>query len=111
MAIARVASKRNLLRRGSLPETKSPRINRYARKLRVEPLEDRSLLSVALTNTALSVSAVSVTYGQPVIFTATVTVSSPVVTPVSTFAPTGGSVTFFDGTATLGSSPLSASGI
>jgi hypothetical protein len=58
----------------------------------------------APTNTALAASASTITVGQPVTFTATVTPQS------GTAIPTG-SVTFFDGATAIGTSPLNGSGV
>ncbi len=58
----------------------------------------------APTTTTLGSSANPSTYGQPVMFTATVAPTSGTGTPT-------GSVTFKDGSTTLGSSPLNASGV
>ena len=68
----------------------------------VTPLEDRTLLTTP-TLTTLVATAASLTYGQTEILTATVTTNPP-----SETTPTGGSVTFLDGSTTLGSSPMTA---
>ena len=72
-----------------------------SRRLAFEPLEQRTLLAALPTLTALSVSASSVTSGQPVTFTAHVSVPS---SPSGT--PSGGTVTFTDGTTVLGTAPV-----
>ena len=66
-----------------------------------KPLEQRTLLAALPTLTALSVSASSVTSGQPVTFTAHVSVPSS-----ASVLPSGGTVTFTDGTTVLGTAPL-----
>ena len=66
----------------------------------VTRLEERTLLTTP-TLTTLSDSAASLTYGQTDVFTATVTTD-----PHSGTTPTGGTVTFMDGTTTLGTKPL-----
>ena len=76
------------------------------RRRRVKPqvavLEGRLLLSTA-TLTALGLSNSSPTYGQTEVFTATVTTDPP-----SDATPTGGTVSFMDGLATLATEALSA---
>ena len=72
-----------------------------ARRLAVETLECRTLLAALPTLTALSVSASSVTSGQPVTFTAHVSVP-----PSASGTPSGGTVTFTDGATVLGTAPL-----
>jgi len=66
----------------------------------VTRLEERALLTIP-TITALVDSAASLTYGQSEVFTATVTTD-----PHSSTIPTGGTVTFLDGTSTLGTRNL-----
>ncbi len=66
----------------------------------VTRLEERTLLTTP-TLTTLADSAISLTYGQTEVFTATVTTD-----PHSGTTPTGGTVTFMDGTTTLGTKPL-----
>ena len=66
----------------------------------VTRLEERTLLTTP-TLTTLADSATSLTYGQTEVFTATVTTD-----PHSGTTPTGGTVTFMDGTTTLGTKPL-----
>jgi hypothetical protein len=62
-----------------------------------------SVPDTTLTNTALTASASSITVGQSVTFTATVTPQSGAGEPT-------GSVTFFDGSTAIGTSALNASG-
>ncbi len=82
-------------------------LSRQARAARVRfapwvsLLEERTLLSFQPTSTAVIASTAVAVYGQEVKFTANVSDLSP-----GTAVPTGGTVTFFDGSATLGSSPL-----
>ncbi len=66
----------------------------------VTRLEERALLTIP-TITTLVDSAASLTYGQTEVFTATVTTD-----PHTSNTPTGGTVTFLDGTIALGTSPL-----
>lgn len=66
------------------------------RRLRVEGLEDRRLLSTTPTFTAISASAATAVVGQNVTFTAQVTPAPP----------DGETVAFIDGPATLGAAPL-----
>ena len=66
-----------------------------------EPLEQRTLLAAPPTLTTLGVSAASVASGQPVTFTAHVSVPSS-----ASAAPSGGSVTFTDGATVLGTAPV-----
>ena len=87
----RKASKRNGSRRAQL----------QARRLALEPLEDRTLLAALPTLTALRLSASAVASGQPVTFTAQVSVPSS-----AAAAPSGGSVTFTDGATVLGTAPV-----
>lgn len=61
------------------------------RGLFIEPLEERRLFVVFNTSITVAVSASTITYGQTVNLTATVS-----------FAITGGTVTFEDGSTTLG---------
>ena len=68
----------------------------------VAALEERSLLSTA-TITSLGLSALSLAAGQTEVFTATVTTNPP-----SGTIPTGGTVSFVDGTNTLATVGLSA---
>jgi hypothetical protein len=68
----------------------------------VAGLEDRSLLSMG-TVTTLGLSASTLTYGQTEVFTATVTTNPP-----SGTIPTGGTVSFVDGSRTLATAGLSA---
>jgi len=63
-----------------------------------------TLLAVpTATATTLTASTPVAVYGQPVTFTATVVARAP-----STATPTGGMVTFEDGTTTLGTAPLNS---
>ena len=71
------------------------------RRLALEPLEDRTLLAALPTLTALRLSASAVASGQPVIFTAQVSVPSSASDTLS-----GGSVTFTDGATVLGTAPV-----
>jgi sugar lactone lactonase YvrE len=66
-------------------------------------LEERTLLSLIATATSVSTSTTSPAYGQAVTFTATVATFPP-----GGATPTGGTVTFRDGAATLGTAPLVA---
>lgn len=59
------------------------------RRLTIEPLEDRCLLSLLPTATALIAPTVAPTYGQAITLTAEVTT-----TPVGSDTPTGGDVAF-----------------
>ena len=68
--------------------------------LAVTPLEGRALLTTP-TVTTLGLSAVSIRFSQPETLTATVTTNPP-----GGSTPTGGTVTFLDGSATLGSQSL-----
>jgi sugar lactone lactonase YvrE len=65
-------------------------------------LEERSLLSTA-TLTSLGISAATTVYGQTEVLTATVTTSPP-----SGTTPSGGTVTFMDGSAALASESLTS---
>jgi Bacterial Ig-like domain (group 3) len=81
----------------------TPRVKDYRRKrvtLIVTPLEERQLLTIP-TLTSVSASASNLTFGQAEVFTATV-----VTNPPSANIPTGGTVTFDNGTTTLGTAPL-----
>ncbi len=73
------------------------------RLLVVERLEERFLLTAAPTLTSLSASAASVAFGQSVTLTATV-----IVAPPNTGTPTGGTVTFLNGSSPLGTAPLNS---
>ncbi len=66
----------------------------------VAPLEERVALSGA-TTTSLALSAASLTYGQKEVLTATVTTNPP-----SSTTPSGGTVSFMDGSTRLGTAPL-----
>ncbi len=66
----------------------------------VAPLEERTLLTTP-TITTLGISAASLSYGQKEVFTATVTTDPP-----SSTTPSGGSVTFLDGSTTLATAEL-----
>jgi len=68
----------------------------------VDPLELRLLLSAVPTTTALVAAPVAVVAGRPVTLTATVADAPGAATP------TGGTVTFLDGTAAIGTAPLVA---
>ena len=63
-------------------------------------LEERALLTIP-TITTLVESAASLTYGQTEVLTASVSTD-----PHTSTAPTGGTVTFLDGTAALGTQTL-----
>ena len=77
------------------------------RILSVESLEERQLLTAVPTLTTLSASANTSIYGQPLTLTATV-----IVAPPNTGTPSGGTVTFLDGTSPLASPvTLSNSGV
>ena len=65
---------------------------------RIEGLEDRTLLS-AVTTTTVTPSATALTYGQTETLTASVSSQAGI--------PNAGTVTFFDSTTSLGSSPVS----
>jgi Bacterial Ig-like domain (group 3) len=82
--------------------TRDRRAGRSRRRIRpiVALLEDRTLLTPTLIT--LAVSSDSLTYGQAEVFTATVTSDPPGGT-----TPTGGTVTFLDGSATIGNEALS----
>src|SRR5437868_4998022 len=67
----------------------------------VTPLEDRRMLSLP-TITTLLASSRSLTYGQGEVLTATVTTDPP-----GGPTPTGGTVSFLDGSNLLGATPLS----
>jgi hypothetical protein len=71
------------------------------RRLGLEALEPRALLTALPTFTALGLSTSSATAGQPVTFTAQV--SAPASTSA---APSGGSVTFTDDATVIGTAPL-----
>ncbi len=75
------------------------------RRLAMEHLESRCLLSASPipTSVALSVSAASLTYGQSETFTATVTANT-----AGGGTPTGGTVTFESGTTALGTAKLTS---
>ena len=75
----------------------------HVRRLLCEALEDRHLLSLLATTTALSSSAPSSAYGQPVSFVASVSTDPP-----GSTAPTGGTVNFVEGSTTLATAPLVA---
>ena len=68
----------------------------------VTRLEERTLLTIP-TLTTLADSAASITYGQTEMFTATVTTD-----PHSAMTPSGGTVTFMDGSTALGTRPLTS---
>ena len=70
----------------------SPNPHGRFRRLLCEGLEDRRLLSLLPTITSLSASISSSVYGQPVSFVATVTTNPP-----SDTTPTGGTVSFVNG--------------
>ena len=70
----------------------------------VARLENRTLLSTP-TLTTLAVSTGSLVYGQSEILTATVTTAPPTAT-----TPSGGTVTFMDGSTTLDAVALSSGG-
>ena len=71
------------------------------RRLGLEVLEPRALLTALPTFTALGLSTPSATAGQPVTFTAQVSApGSP------SAAPSGGIVTFTDGATVIGTAPL-----
>src|SRR5258708_6062882 len=81
----------------------TPRVKDYRRKrvtLIVTPLEERQLLTIP-TLILVSASASNLTFGQAEVFKATV-----VTNPPSANIPTGGTVTFDNGTTTLGTAPL-----
>jgi sugar lactone lactonase YvrE len=77
---------------------KERRLNRLA--LLVTQLEERQLLATS-TLTSVSASASSLVVGQAEVLTATVQSNPP-----STNIPTGGTVTFENGTSVLGTAPL-----
>ncbi|MGD0784340.1 MAG: Ig-like domain repeat protein [Sedimentisphaerales bacterium] len=66
-------------------------------------LNDDQQAGIASTTTTLGVSASSIVYGQMLTFTAIVAVVPP-----DSGTPTGGAVTFMDGSTTLGTAPLIA---
>jgi N-acetylneuraminic acid mutarotase len=70
---------------------------------RVRVLSAAPQIPLIPTNTTLSASANTLTFGQPLTLTATVT-------PTSGSTPTG-TVTFYNGSTSLGSAPLNASGV
>ncbi len=76
------------------------------RRRRISPtvalLEDRTLLTTP-TITSLGISAASLTYGQMEVFTATVTTEPP-----GSTTPSGGTVTFMEGSTALGTAGLTA---
>jgi len=71
------------------------------RRLGLETLEDRRLLSLAPTLTTLDISNAAPLCGEPVTLTANVTAAGPGGGLV-----TGGTVSFFDGNIPLGTAPL-----
>jgi hypothetical protein len=71
-----------------------------SRRLVVEALEGRMLLSANPTSVSVAVSTPSLFYGAPETLTATVSV------PTDVPAPSEGSVTFYDGTTPLSTSPV-----
>src|SRR5262249_30566566 len=73
---------------------------RYRLALLVTPLEERQLLATA-TLISVSASAANLVFGQSEVLTATV-----VSNPPSVNVPTGGTVTFNNGGAVLGTAPL-----
>ncbi len=85
---------------GASTRKRRERLSRRRFGLMVTLLEERTLLSTP-TLTTLALSSSSLTYGQNELFTATVTTDPPGGT-----APTGGVVTFKEGTATLGTKNL-----
>ena len=88
----------------SSPSTSAPRRRHHRRGFRpaVNGLEDRTLLSLSPTFTSVVASVGNAAYGQPVIFTATVSEIPP-----AGATPTGGTVTFYDGSTALGTASLS----
>ena len=89
--------------RSSSPSSPAPRRQHHRRGFRpaVSRLEDRTLLSLNPTSISVTASPAQVVYGQPVTLTANVSEIPPGGT-----TPTGGSVTFYDGSTTLGSASL-----
>ena len=86
------------------PGPKVKGYKRFRRSLLIEQLEDRRLLSLTATLTTFSpLAGSSVTYGQSVMLTATVTAAPP-----NTGGPTNGLVTFDDGNIPLGSVSVNA---
>ena len=77
---------------------KDRRRSRFA--LTVMPLEERQLLTIP-TLISVSASASALTFGQAEVLQATV-----VTNPPSPNVPTGGTVTFLNGTTALGTAPL-----
>ena len=74
---------------------------RSGRRLLLEGLEDRVLLTAEATAVSVAVSNPALYYGAPETLTATISV------PSGDTAPSEGTVTFYDGTAPLGSEPVS----
>ena len=89
------------LRSLARPARNSKRSPMARRLLAVERLEERSLLTAVPTLISLQVSAASLPYRQTETLTATVTVAPP-----NSGTPSGGSVTFLDGSTSLGTAPL-----
>ena len=100
----------SLVSSGKSPRCKSPPAPReghrrrrcvFLRRLGVEPLEDRRLLSLMPTLTTVDISNTAPSCGEPVTLTANVTATGPGGGLV-----TGGSVSFFAGDTPLGAAPL-----
>jgi hypothetical protein len=82
----------------SLSRRSRRRPNRDGAVVRIEGLEDRTLLSAA-TTTTVTPGATHLTFGQTESLTATVSSQAGI--------PNAGTVTFFDSTTSLGSAPVS----
>ncbi len=90
---------------GSIFSKNRPRlaVEPKRRLLRVETLEDRRLLTLSATTLSLTPPATTLTYGQTVTLTAAVAPVAP-----STLIPSEGTVTFMEGTTSLGTASVGA---
>jgi autotransporter-associated beta strand protein len=99
-----LTSSRGLLRRSGLPTPRKGHGRHrcgFLRRLGLEPLEDRRLLSLMPTLTTLDISNTAPLCGEPVTLAANVMAAGP-----QSGVVTGGTVSFFDGDTPLGTAPL-----
>ena len=90
--------------RSFAPSARNSKRKPKARRIfTLERLEERSLLTAVPTLTALTTSASTVAFGQSVTLTATVTVAAPHIG-----TPSGGTVTFLNGSTALGTATLNS---
>ena len=96
------SSIRRLAHNGTTPHKRvHPGRSGLSRRLGLEPLESRTLLSLAPTLTTLDISNPAPLCGQPITLAANVAAAPP-----SSGVVTGGTVSFFDGDTPLGTAPL-----